>query len=116
LLKTALCDLFGVEYPIIQGGIAESVASVSETDDLEIVGTGNAPSEFVEQPVTSTRDIMSKTFDVNVVLLSPFAAQLKYSPKVWKQVDISVKQVIQDIMAEADKVITNFSATQQEEK
>ncbi len=59
MLRTALCDLLGVEYPIIQGGMAwlataELAAAVSEAGGLGIVGTGNAPPEFVEQQIIRT--------------------------------------------------------------
>lgn len=81
LLKTALCDLFGIEYPVIQGGMAwlataELAAAVSEAGGLGIIGTGNAPPEFVEQQIIRTREMTSKPFGVNVVLLSPFATEV----------------------------------------
>jgi len=81
LLRTALCDLFGIEYPVIQGGMAwlataELAAAVSEAGGLGIIGTGNAPPEFVEQQIIRTREMTSKPFGVNVVLLSPFATEV----------------------------------------
>ena len=55
---------------------AELAAAVSEAGGLGIVGTGNAPPEFVEQQIIRTRELTSKPFGVNVVLLSPFATEV----------------------------------------
>ena len=81
MLRTTLCDLLGIEYPVIQGGMAwlataELAAAVSEAGGLGIIGTGNAPPEFVEQQIIRTREMTPKPFGVNVVLLSPFATEV----------------------------------------
>ncbi len=45
MLKTAICDLFGIEHPIMQGGMvhvstAELVSAVSNAGGLGIIGSG----------------------------------------------------------------------------
>lgn len=81
MLKTKICDLLGIEYPIIQGGMAwlatyELAAAVSQGGGLGIIGAGNAPASWVEDQIDKLREITDKPFGVNVMLLSPFAADV----------------------------------------
>jgi len=81
MLKTAICDLFGIEHPIIQGGMAhvataELVSAVSNAGGLGIIGTGNAEPDWVRKQIRLTKQRTSKPFGVNVLLLSPFAQQV----------------------------------------
>ncbi len=78
MLKTAICDLFGIRYPIIQGGMAhlgtaELVSAVSEAGGLGIIGAGNFEPDWVRQQIRLTRQRTDKPFGVNVLLMSPFA-------------------------------------------
>jgi len=81
MLKTAICDLFGIEYPIIQGGMAyvataELVSAVSNAGGLGIIGTGNAEPDWVRKQIRLTRERTNKPFGVNILLMSPFAKQV----------------------------------------
>lgn len=76
-IHTDLCDLLGVSYPIIQGGMAwvataELAAAVSEAGGLGLIGAGNAPIEHVRAQVRKARELTSKPFGVNIYFLSPF--------------------------------------------
>ncbi len=76
-MRTLLCDLVGIEYPIFQGGMAwvataELAAAVSEAGGLGIIGAGNAPPEFVRDQIRSVREKTRKPFGVNVYYLSPY--------------------------------------------
>jgi enoyl-[acyl-carrier protein] reductase II len=78
MLKTPICDLFGIKYPIIQGGMAhvataELVAAVSDAGGLGIIGAGNAPAEWVKEQIDLTRKMTDKPFGVNILLISPHA-------------------------------------------
>jgi len=78
MLKTAICDLFGIKYPIIQGGMAhvataELVAAVSDAGGLGVIGAGAAPADWVKEQIQLTRDKTDKPFGVNILLISPFA-------------------------------------------
>ncbi|HHW26788.1 MAG TPA: enoyl-[acyl-carrier-protein] reductase FabK [Firmicutes bacterium] len=80
-IRTVLCDMLGIEYPIIQGGMAwvataELAAAVSEAGGLGLIGAGNAPPEVVREQVRKARELTSKPFGVNVYFLSPFAEQV----------------------------------------
>ncbi len=81
MLKTAICDLFGIEYPIVQGGMAylgtaELVSAVSSAGGLGIIGAGNSEPDWVRQQIRSTRQLTDKPFGVNILLISPFAEQV----------------------------------------
>ena len=81
MLKTAICDLFDIEYPIIQGGMAhvataELVSAVSNAGGLGILGTGNANPDWVREQIRLTRQQTKKPFGVNILLISPFAEQV----------------------------------------
>jgi len=81
MLKAAICDLFGIEYPIVQGGMAylgtaELVSAVSNAGGLGIIGAGNSEPDWVRQQIRSTRQLTDKPFGVNILLISPFAEQV----------------------------------------
>jgi len=80
-IRTVLCDLLDIEYPIIQGGMAwvatgELAGAVSESGGLGVIGAGNAPREVVRNEIRKTRSLTDKPFGVNVYLLSPFAEEI----------------------------------------
>lgn len=77
LIRTALCDLLGIKYPIIQGGMAwvstgELVAAVSEAGGLGVIGSGAAPAEWLKEQIKIARSLTKKPFGVNVMLRSHF--------------------------------------------
>lgn len=77
-IRTKLCDLLNIEYPIIQGGMAwvataELAAAVSLAGGLGLIGAGSAPPEVVRGEVRKVRSMTDKPFGVNVYFLSPFA-------------------------------------------
>ncbi len=79
-LKTNLCNLLGIEYPILQGGMAwvstaELAAAVSEAGGLGVIGSGHAPTEWLEEQIKKAKSLTKKPFGVNVMLMSPFAEQ-----------------------------------------
>ncbi|SHF31228.1 enoyl-[acyl-carrier-protein] reductase FabK [Desulforamulus putei] len=79
-LRTKLCDLLEIEYPILQGGMAwvstaELAAAVSEAGGLGIIGSGHAPTEWLEEQIKKAKVLTNKPFGVNVMLMSPFVEQ-----------------------------------------
>ena len=81
MLKTAICDLFDIKYPIIQGGMAhvataELVSAVSNAGGLGIIGAGAAEADWVREQIHLTRQQTDKPFGVNILLISPFAEQV----------------------------------------
>lgn len=81
MIRTRICDILNIKYPIIQGGMAwvataELAAAVSEAGGLGMIGAGNAPGEVVEKEILKVKSMTNKPFGVNIMLLSPFAEEV----------------------------------------
>jgi len=81
MIKTRICDMLNIKYPIIQGGMAwvataELAAAVSEAGGLGMIGAGNAPGEVVEKEIIKLKTMTNKSFGVNIMLLSPFVEEV----------------------------------------
>ena len=68
----------GIEYPILQGGMAwvaeyHLAAAASEAGALGIIGAGGAPADFVREQVQEVKKLTDKPFGVNVMLMNPEA-------------------------------------------
>lgn len=77
-MKTRITKLLGIEYPIIQGGMAwvaehNLAAAVSEAGGLGIIGAGGAPAEFVREQIQKVKEATDKPFGVNIMLMNPEA-------------------------------------------
>lgn len=80
-MKTRICDLLNIEYPIIQGGMAwvaehHLAAAVSNAGGLGIIAAGNAPVEIVREEIRKAKLMTDKPFGVNIMLLSPHSAEI----------------------------------------
>lgn len=80
-MKNRLCELLGIEYPIIQGGMAwvataELAAAVSNGGGLGLIAAGGAPADAVREQIRKCRELTDKPFGVNVMLMSPFAEEV----------------------------------------
>lgn len=81
MLKTRICELLDIEYPILQGGMAwtatgELAAAVSEGGGLGIIGSGQAPGEWLRQEIRKIKKITNKPYGVNVMLMSPHVEEV----------------------------------------
>lgn len=81
MLKTELCDLLGIKYPLFQGGMAwaataELAAAVSNAGGLGIIGAGNAPAEVVVNEIKKAKTLTDKPFGVNIYFISPFVEEV----------------------------------------
>ncbi len=77
-MKTRITEILGMDYPIIQGGMAwvaeyHLAAAVSEAGGLGIIGAGGAPAEFVREQIRKVKEITEKPFGVNLMLMNPEA-------------------------------------------
>ena len=80
-MKTEITELLGIQYPIIQGGMAwvgthELAAAVSEAGGLGIIGSGGAPASWVREQIQAVKEATDKPFGVNVMLMNPEADQI----------------------------------------
>ena len=80
-MKTRVTEMLGIEFPIIQGGMAwvaehHLAAAVSAAGGLGLIGGANAPAEVVRDEIRKAKAITDKPVGVNVMLLSPYAEEV----------------------------------------
>lgn len=116
-----LNELLNVEYPIIQGGMAniatgEFAASVSNAGALGLIGAGGMDTETLKKNIEICRSLTDKPFGVNIMLINPCAdemAQLVIDEKVpvvttgagnpgkyvaaWKEAGVKVLPVVPSV-------------------
>ena len=120
-MKTEITELLGIEYPIIQGGMAwvaeyHLAAAVSEAGGLGIIGAASAPPEWVRDQIQKAKKMTDKPFGVNIMLMSPYADEIakviveekvkvvttgagspeKYM-QMWKEADVKVIPVVASV-------------------
>lgn len=82
-MKTRVTELLGIEYPIIQGGMAwvaehHLAAAVSEAGGFGLLGAASAPADVIRQEIRRVKELTDKPFGVNVMLLSPYAEEVAH--------------------------------------
>ena len=80
-MKTEVTKLLGIEYPIIQGGMAwvaeyHLAAAVSEAGGLGLIGAASAPADWVRDQIREAKKLTDKPFGVNIMLMSPYADEV----------------------------------------
>ena len=75
-MKTEITELLGIEYPVIQGGMAwvaecHLAAAVSNAGGLGLIAAGGAPAEWVREQIRETKKLTDKPFGVNIMLMNP---------------------------------------------
>jgi enoyl-[acyl-carrier protein] reductase II len=73
MLHTPICDLLGIEFPIIQAGMgiftsAELVAAVSNAGALGSLGAGARTVESLKEHLAKTRELTNRPYAVNFTL------------------------------------------------
>lgn len=74
-MKTELCDVLGIEYPIIQGAMAHIsdahlAAAVSNAGGLGVIASTLHDAAWVEEQVNLCRELTDKPFAVNLIMES----------------------------------------------
>ncbi len=80
-MKTRITELLGIEYPIIQGGMAwvaehNLAAAVSEAGGLGLIGGASATADVVRNEIRKAKELTDKPIGVNVMLMSPYADEV----------------------------------------
>lgn len=75
-MENRICQLFGIQYPVIQGGMVwcsgwKLASAVSNHGGLGLLGAGSMHPETLREHIQKTRQATSKPFGVNVPLLYP---------------------------------------------
>ncbi|HEY8418956.1 MAG TPA: nitronate monooxygenase [Clostridia bacterium] len=81
MLSTRVAQILGIKYPIIQGGMAwiadaKLAAAVSNAGGLGLIASMNAGADWVREQIRLARRITDKPFGVNIMLMSPHAAEV----------------------------------------
>lgn len=80
-VKTRITQLLGIEYPVIQGGMAwvaeyHLASAVSNAGGLGLIGAASAPAEVVREQIRETKKRTHRPFGVNVMLMNPNAEEV----------------------------------------
>ncbi|MHB1453167.1 MAG: enoyl-[acyl-carrier-protein] reductase FabK [Saccharofermentanales bacterium] len=80
MIKSNLCEILGIEYPIIQGGmawVADAVlaAAVSNAGGLGLIAAMNSNGDQLRAEIRKARELTGKPFGVNIMLMSPFVKE-----------------------------------------
>ena len=114
-MQTEVTRLLGIEYPIIQGGMAW-VAEYHLAAGVSEAGAASAPADWVRDQVRKAKELTDKPFGVNIMLMSPYADEVakviveegvkvvttgagnpeKYM-KMWKEAGVKVIPVVASV-------------------
>ncbi|MCI7018439.1 MAG: nitronate monooxygenase [Clostridiales bacterium] len=133
MVKSAICELLGIRYPVFQGGMAwiadgTLAAAVSNGGGLGIIAAGSAPGTYVREQIRIARAKTACPIGVNIMLMSPFVdevAQVVVEEKVevittgagnpsgymkaWKEAGIKVIPVVASVAMA--KLMTRLGAS-----
>lgn len=81
MLPVRLTKLLGIEYPLIQGGMAwtataELAAAVSQAGGLGVIGAGHMPTDVLREQIRRAKSLTSHPIAVNLMLLTPHIDEL----------------------------------------
>ena len=81
MIKSRICDILGIRYPIFQGGMAwvadaSLAAAVSNAGGLGLISSINAGTEAVRNEIRKCRQMTDKPFGVNIMLQAPNAGEI----------------------------------------
>ena len=79
--KTEICELFGIQYPIILGGMlwigkADLVAAVSEAGGLGLKGAGGMQIDEIASEIELIKEKTTRSFGVNIPLMRPDSEEM----------------------------------------
>lgn len=76
-----ICELLGIKYPLIQGGMANIAdarlaAAVANAGGLGLISAGGCDAEWVRGEIRRCRELTDKPFGVNIMLMNPHASEI----------------------------------------
>lgn len=83
MIQTPICDLLGIQYPVLQGGMAwiadaDLAAAVSNAGGLGIISAMNAGGDWVREQIRKAKSLTEKPFGVNIMLASPYVEEVAH--------------------------------------
>ena len=81
MIKSRICEILGIKYPVFQGGMAwvadaSLAAAVSNAGGLGLISSVNAGTEAVRNEVRKCKELTDKPFGVNIMLQAPNAGEI----------------------------------------
>ena len=81
MIKSRICDMLGIKYPVFQGGMAwiadaSLAAAVSNAGGLGLISSINTSTEAVREQIVRCRELTDRPFGVNIMLQAPNAAEV----------------------------------------
>lgn len=81
MFQTEICNILGIQYPIVLGGMlwigrSNLVAAVSEAGGLGLLGAGGMPVEEIEEECRKVREHTDKPFGINIPLVRPDSEEM----------------------------------------
>ncbi|MDD4572288.1 MAG: enoyl-[acyl-carrier-protein] reductase FabK [Clostridia bacterium] len=81
MIRTPFSELLGLEYPIIQGGMAwiadaSLAAAVANGGGLGLIAAMNADAEWLRREIRKAKQLTENPFGVNIMLMSPYADEV----------------------------------------
>lgn len=79
-MRTRVNEILGIDYPIIQGGMAwvatpKLAAAVSNAGGLGVVGAAAMAPDRLREAIKETKNFTDKPFGVNLIMISPYFQQ-----------------------------------------
>ena len=121
MIRSRICDMLGIRYPVFQGGMAwiadaYLASAVSNAGGLGIISSINAGTDAVRNEIRKCRQLTDKPFAVNIMLQAPNAGEIaemvveegvkilttgagspaQYMPR-WKEAGIKVIPVVASV-------------------
>ena len=80
MIKSELCELLNITYPVVQGGMAwiadaGLAAAVSNAGGLGMISAMNSNGEQIREQIRKARKLTDKPFGVNIMLMSPYVKE-----------------------------------------
>jgi enoyl-[acyl-carrier protein] reductase II len=81
MIKSSICKIIGIKYPIFQGGMAWAsdyrlASAVSNAGGLGIIGAGQMPPEMLVKQIKLAKENTDKPFGVNLILYLSYIDEL----------------------------------------
>ncbi|MGE0732741.1 MAG: NAD(P)H-dependent flavin oxidoreductase [Acidimicrobiia bacterium] len=85
-LRTPICDLFGIDYPIVLAGMGgasgpELAAAVSNAGGLGVLGAAACPPDELDEWIRRTRSLTDRPFGVDTLLPASVPDNLDGAPR-----------------------------------
>lgn len=81
MIATPICGLLGIEFPVLQGGMAwvsdaSLATAVSQGGGLGIISAMSMTAQQLSQEIRKVKAATDKPFGVNIMLMSPHVAEV----------------------------------------